>query len=358
MSDSAPAVLQHKGYTWNWTRFHKWSDRTAPIAPELKLITRHSRVFGMGSCFADNVVRYLTRDMGVNASSFEESRFYDPVSMLQAVKHLLVEPQYGRDDMWTTEDGLYANPFRNPRFRAKSYEELDAWSTRIETSAAQKLKAADLIVMTLGGTESWRNPRTLKTYLTLPFPDVFNAQMPGIAEFHNLSFAECYAALEEIYLLLRRHCPEAHIVFTVSPVRLTFTVSEKDVTVATCQGKSTLRAAAGELTDKYRDHLHYFQSYEIVEYGPADANLFGPDGAHVTDLAVALVMNQFAHQFLDAELRNSAAFELTSSMLRKHDFEHLAAVRPVDLRYPIIRLLRTLGLEQAALILYQRLRKR
>lgn len=66
---------------------YKWSDRDSPVDPELSLIiTAGTNVFGMGSCFADNVVRYLVTQMGLQAASFEESRFYDPVSDAAAAR--------------------------------------------------------------------------------------------------------------------------------------------------------------------------------------------------------------------------------------------------------------------------------
>lgn len=351
-----PTRLEHKGQTWNWDQYHKWSDRDSPVDPEMSLITVDTNVFGMGSCFADNVVRYLVTQMGLQAASFEESRFYDPVSVLQTVKHLLVEPQYTRDDLWVTSDGRYGNPFRNPRFRAASYDELDAWTRRIEDDARGKLRAANVIVITLGGTECWRHPVTHKAYITMPFPDVFNTQMPGIAEFHSLTFSECYAALEEIYLVLRRSRPDAQIVFTVSPVRLTFTTSGKDVRVATAQSKAILRAAIGELTDRYTDHVHYFESYEAVVYGPPGLNMYREDDVHVSELAVAIVMNRFARRFIEPSLRVRSDFALVEAMSRANDLTRLSAIQRLDWRYPAIRVLRSLGLEQAALRVYHLLR--
>jgi hypothetical protein len=145
---------------------------------------------------------------------------------------------------------------------------------------------------------------------------------------------------------------------TVSPVRLTFTVTGKDVTVATSQSKSTLRAAAGELTDRFSDHLHYFQSYEIVGYAPAGTNFFTKDDIHVTDVAVAVVMNQFAREFVSSALRAASGYELVQAMIRDGNIAQLESVKRPDLRYGVIRVLRSIGMEKMALRVYQRLRNR
>ena len=251
-----------------------------------------------GSCFADHVVGFLTSEVGIEANSFAQSRFYDPASILQTIRHLFVEPQYGKEDLFRTDEGQWAYPFRNPRFRADSYEELKEWSDGIEAHARAGLESADLIILTLGGIETWRHAKTRKSYITIPFPDVFNGQMPDIAEFHVMTFEEVFRALEEIVEILFGAVPPANIVITVSPIRMAFTTSRQDVTLATSHGKSILRAAVGELTRQHREQVHYFHSYEIVQYAPPELHLFAPDNSHVSELAVNMVMHEFSRCYL------------------------------------------------------------
>jgi hypothetical protein len=310
----------------------------------------------MGSCFAQNVAGYLNINKGIAAFHFPETTHYNTVSTLQELKHLLVEPQYDRQDMWVTEEGIYAHPFRRPGFRASSYGKLKQWSDTISSQASKLLSEADIIIITLGGTEVWRHPKTKKVYLTIPFPDIFNHQMPEIAEFHNLTFQENYTALEEIYFLVRKYIPKAHIIFTVSPNRMTFTVSEKDVTLATCQGKSTLRAAVGELTDKYRDHLHYFHSYEIVEFATFPHLFFDHQQRHVSSFAVTVIMNEFVRFFCTEELEDKSEYHLVQKMIKdqtpQYHIEHGHIISISRIHRFVIKALQRLRMNRLANIIY------
>jgi hypothetical protein len=357
------ADLAHKGYRWNWRRYHKWDERSGARYPFLvdaePIVTRDTRAFCIGSCFADRVAEYLAQTLRLPATSFGHSRQYDTSSTLQTIRHLLVEPQYSWDDMFRTDEGLYAHPFRNQRYRTKTLQELQAWATEIEDEARVGLRNANLVVITLGGTETWRHPVTKKTYLTMPLPDVFNSQMPEIAEFHNLSFAENFDNLEQIYLTLREHVPQAEVLITVSPVRMTFTVTGKDVAVATSQAKSILRSAVGELADRHTDHLHYFHSYEIVAYAPPHARYFMPDDIHVSEEGVAAVMHEFGRCFVSANVRGSewafrdALLDNPAAVAAIHTTQPYAVAR--SLRRVAVRLLRTVGLDGPARAMYRRL---
>jgi len=322
--------------------------------PVQELIRPGTRVFGMGSCFADNVVGFLRRELGVEASSFAKSRFYDPVSIRQAVQDLLTGPHFSRDDMFVTEEGLWVNPFRDPKRSFASYEELAAWTRGVDEEAAAALRRADVLVITLGGTENWRHPGTGKTYVTIPFPEVFNSQMPGIAEFHHLSHAETLEALENVYQLLRQHLPDTHLILTVSPVRMAFTVTDLDVRVANCYAKSVLRTAVGELTRRHANHLHYFHSYELFEYDADPARLFASDQRHPTDAAVSMVMSHFAHHFVARDLLASAGYDVIQRMLSDgQDLARIHRAGRVDPAALLIGALRTVGLHGPARAVYR-----
>lgn len=310
--------LTRKGNTWNWTQYHKWKERENKKIPQLELINKNTKIFGIGSCFAQNVIKFLA-GKNVNGQFFPGGRYYDTASMCQEFIHLLEKPVFEENDIWKTDQGEFAHPFRDPRYRTKSVEELMKWSEDIDEKTRKLFFEADLIVMTLGGTEVWRHPVTKKVYATIPFPDVFNTQMPEIAECHTLSFNEVYSQLEKIYQLIRAHNPKANIIFTVSPHRMTFTVSDKDVELATCQGKSTLRAAIGELVDQYKENLYYFHSFEIVEYCKYPELFFDDQMRHVNDHAINTIMNEFLHYFCAKELHNERERSMLKQAMNERD---------------------------------------
>ena len=278
--------------------------------------------------------------------------------------HLLDGPQYDWSEMWRTDTGRFAHPFRNHHFRADTLAELQAWSELIERDARAAIRAADFVVITLGGTETWRDPLTKKTFLTMPMPDVFNTLHPGgHVEFHNLDFAENYSNLEQIFLTIREHAPTTQVIYTVSPIRMTFTVSGKDVAVATNQSKSVLRAAVGELVDRYgSDGLHYFHSYEVIQYAGSGAHFFDRDDIHVSSLGVRTVMHEFARCYVQEAARGpeyaleEAALEGAGSVAGVDELTpYLTKAEAVRrARRWAVRLLRTFGLERLARTLLRR----
>jgi len=350
--------LSRRGNEWNWEQFHKWREKdTVCKYVNRPVIKKDSKVFTIGSCFAENVATYLeTKSLYVH--HFPDTIHFFSTSILQELKHLLVEPQYTTDDLWTTDSGLYAHPFRKPSFRTNTKEEMKVYSDRIESKALGHLKEADVIIITLGGTETWQDPKTKKPFLTIPYPDVFNTQMPGVAEFHNITFQENYDALKEIYLLLREHVPKADIIMSVSPNRMTFTVSDKDVVEATCQGKSVLRAAVGELTDRYTENLYYFHSYELIEYAKHNIDFLDREQRHVNKFGVSVAMAEFIKYFASDELQNRAEYDHVQQMVKDRAVKYHVPALPFRrrLHYRAASILHILGIRGAGQ-LYNRLFK-
>lgn len=315
--------LTRKGNQWNWTRFHKWKERHS--APKIKgevLVDRKTKVFGFGSCFAENVIKYLSAK-GVKASFFPgDTRFYDIQLVRQTLEHLLERPMYAEKDMWRTDQGKWGHPCRSPNKRYESLDALLAEDKIINEKAKSLFLEAEVIVITLGGTEIWRNPQTKLSYTTIPFPDVFNSQMPGIAEFHNLNFQENYDALEAIVTMTKKHNPRAKIIFTVSPNRMTFTATDKDVVQATCQGKSTLRTAVGEICEKYPEITRYFHSYELFEYNDYPQMVYDDQLRHVADFGVSVAMSEFHKYFASPDLHNEKEYLQIKAIMKDKELAY------------------------------------
>jgi hypothetical protein len=323
------ANLTRKGYQWNWTKFHHWKNRY-DFSPNHKgIIGKNTKVFGIGSCFAENVVKYVS-SKGIQANFFPgNSRFYDILSVKQVFEHLFHNKIYEKNDMWKTSNNEWRHPFRHP---GKAYKALDSlWKEdkQINDLAKKYILSADVIAITIGGAELWRNPNTKMGYTTIPFPDVFNDQMPSLAEVHTLTFKEHLDCLDFIYKTIRRVNPKAELIFTVSPHRMTFTVTDKNIVQATCQGKSTIRAAVGEFTDTIKENVSYFHSYEIVEYTEYPELFYDSDFRHVNRFAIEVIMNEFMRLFSNSELCNEEYYNKIVTMYR--DKKNAIAIQKVVL---------------------------
>ena len=106
--------------------------------------------------------------------------------------------------------------------------------------------------------------------------------------------------LERLFALLKRHNPDCHIVVTVSPVALTATFTERDVVVANCMSKSTLRACAETWQSLHPGQIDYFPSYEMAIMSDRAVVLM-EDSVHIQKTFVDEIMAHFAANFIDGD---------------------------------------------------------
>jgi hypothetical protein len=74
----------------------------------------------------------------------------------------------------------------------------------------------------------------------------------------------------------------------VSPVPLGRTFTDDDIVIANGYSKAQLRAVAGQIDAEF-DNVIYWPSYEIA----LRADLFRPDGRHITEDGVRFIMDRF-----------------------------------------------------------------
>ena len=133
---------------------------------------------------------------------------------------------------------------------------------------------------------------------------LFVAQCPGVRPdqrgvrdtfLQRLDYGDCLGDLVRVCELILKRWPHKHLVVTVSPVALHRTFTAADHSVANCESKSILRAAAGELTHQF-DHVHYFHSYEMCLLNPPQT-VFEADGRHIQRSFIDEIVTTFLDQF-------------------------------------------------------------
>ena len=166
-----------------------------------------------------------------------------------------------------------------------------------DAAADALFKDAEVVVVTLGLIETWRNPVTGDTYRQIPHPAVF----PDLgAAFHRLTVDEMLDDLERIRRVIRDTIGAAMVV-TTSPVPLHTTFTALDVRVANMESKSRIRAAVSEFVDRHAD-VHYFHSYEMVMTAERQSDYFREDGRHIQRPAVRYIISEFLRLFADPAL--------------------------------------------------------
>jgi hypothetical protein len=260
--------------------------------------------FAIGSCFARNVEERLhlagstvtsldidVRNLG-NNNAREGGVFnkYTPVSILQELKWATGIESYPEQALLPTADGQFLDPYLSGKAAQGSKYDMMVRRTEVGRYFAKALQA-DVVILTLGLIETWVDTVTGLHLNEAPNPRIL-ARNAERFRFHQLSFEEVEAALEEIRQVLEAHGkPGQKRVLTVSPVPLGRTFTADDVVVANATSKATLRAAATRLTARAQD-MDYFPSYEAVSL--SDPNLsWQQDRRHVSDVVVGQIIQTF-----------------------------------------------------------------
>lgn len=267
-----------------------------------------------GSCFAQHIARAL-RGAGCLVLDGEPppeamppevaERFgyglfsgrYGNVYTARQMRQLLDEiAEGGAPDprhVWQREDGRFVDAFRptvEPEGLDSAEEVLLHRAYHLERTA-QMLRLADVMVLTLGLTETWEDRASGRVFPVCPgvAGGTFDAKAHVL---RNFGPAEVLADLAAVHALLQRFRPGMRMLLTVSPVPLTATASGDHVMVASSWSKAVLRAAVGEYLAAC-PLADYFPSFEIVREPASGGPWFDANMRTVSAAGVARVMGLF-----------------------------------------------------------------
>ncbi|MFH1116177.1 MAG: GSCFA domain-containing protein [Pseudomonadota bacterium] len=288
-----------------------------PVPPPLR-IDRGTPIASMGSCFAREIKTVLVREgfsyiaeetarPAAKHASAAWERLYNTFSMRQIFEYTFGD--WRPELRWwkAPESGKIQDPYR----RIILYDSLDEaeedFRHHMECSR-RALQRAEVLILTLGLTEIWED-RHDGSVICLPSgPYVNEGGDMTRYRFRVSRFSENLANLERIQGIVSEHNPRCHILVTVSPVHLWATFrGDSDVISASCNSKSTLRAAADEFASE-NDNVSYFPAYEMATiYRPLmGRSVFteGRENFHVDQQTVDFIMARFFDYFCPDEPRD------------------------------------------------------
>lgn len=275
-------------------------------------ILREDRIATAGSCFAQNVARYLRKN-GYSIVDTETLPDWMPSDVARNFGYGLYSARYGNiytvrqlrqlvedslggtvreDDVWEKDGRFYdaLRPSVEPQ-GLDSREEVLAHRRHHLAQVAEMLRTTDVFVFTLGLTEAWELKSTGTVYPTAPgvIAGVFDEAAYRFVNFDMFEIFEDLAAVREKLLVVN---PAMRFLLTVSPVPLTATASGDHVLAATIRSKSILRAVCSAFYDRF-DDIDYFPSYEIITSPGARSAFFAENLRSVTETGVEAVMKVF-----------------------------------------------------------------
>jgi hypothetical protein len=290
----------------------RFSERGTRVTAERReLIPAGASVFAIGSCFAEEIRRALN-EQGFDARPrFDEIDIDLDSQMAGPIRHINYYTTFSiRQELQRVLDGVPAEPPHLPiapgawlaRFQGGwearwqdplrhgciAITEDGILDVMAKTDAVSRdaLERAEAFIFTLGIIETWVDTVTglhawsSKVRSVSPEPDRF--------AFHLSTYEENLDNLRWVCRTIGERFPGKPIVISVSPVSMLNTYTGWDVIKANTYGKSLLRTAAGAVEQEFPD-VTYWPSYELCTH----ADIYKPDGRHVTDEAVRHVVSQF-----------------------------------------------------------------
>ena len=279
-------------------------DDVCPVPAGRFRIAAHDAVATAGSCFAQNVAKFLKQRGGLRfleteAIEPEQPSFSALYGNIYTARQLLqlAEEAVGQrsplDVVWRRPDGALVDALR-PTVFAKGFA--DAPSVLVErqkhlAAVRALLSECTIFVFTLGLTEAWRSSRDGTVY---PLAPGVVAEPPRREdfEFHNFAYEEVLDDLRRFISLLQRVNVGARILLTVSPVPLIATYTDEHVLVATTHSKAILRAVASAVAAEH-EKVYYFPAYEIITGNFSRGRYFDDDLRTITPEGVTHVMRVF-----------------------------------------------------------------
>jgi hypothetical protein len=251
--------------------------------PEKPLIEPDTRIVAFGSCFAANITAYLaSRKFNVLTSKDGEHASTYLVRFGEGmVNSFVIRQQFE----WALENHVPQAELWHG-YDAESY----GYSEDVRVATHDVISRADLFIITLGLAEVWYDEPTNGVFWRAVPQDKYD---PSRHRFRVSSVEENRENIKAIYRLIRKHRPQARVIFTLSPIPLVATFRPVSCITANSVSKSIMRAA---LDEAYREinepqGFYYWPSYEIVMDVFADR--WREDRRHVKKPILDFIMTLF-----------------------------------------------------------------
>jgi hypothetical protein len=183
-----------------------------------------------------------------------------------------------------------------------------------------RLRNADVIVITLGLNEVWRDAKS-RRYLNAT-PSL--ASVRREADRYSVEFTDValnVAELDRIYRLLHELNSNFRMIVTVSPVPMDATFSGFDIAVANTYSKAILRVSGEQFARNHSD-VDYFPSFDMISLSPR-AVAYKADCLHVTEESVRRVIGEFLRIYMGEEI-SAITYEERAYLAANPDVEAAA----------------------------------
>ncbi len=256
------------------------------VAPMRCPIGYDSRIFAVGSCFAENISARLERAR-FRISTNPTGILFNPASIAALLTRADECRVPAPDEIVCTGGRAFSFDAHSSLSRTSAEQTLDVLSSAI-CEAHNRLKEATHVLLTFGTAWIYTLKSTCKVVANC------HKQPQSLFERKRLEVTDIINLFDP---LLGGMLGNKSVIMTVSPVRHT-----ADGLADNFASKATLRLAIEELAARH-SNVEYFPAFEIVNDDLRDYRFYGEDLVHPTPQAVGYIWEHFVSSTLTDEAR-------------------------------------------------------
>lgn len=252
------------------------------------LAHRWPKFFMLGSCFAANQSERL-QNAGFTVRSNPFGIIYNPISIATLLYRIAEQKLYTEHDF--IEKGSYFSLEHHGNFNYPTLQEAVEQSNTLVLEAKTAIERADTIVLTFGTSLVFHHLDKKKIVANCH-------KLPNsLFEKLQLNFAITSNSIENCINDIRKINPDAHIIFTISPVR-----HLKSGVLENSRSKAMLITSLHSILPNH-ENVTYFPSYEIFTDELRDYRFVKEDLMHPTNAAEKYIYGKFADCYFSKETK-------------------------------------------------------
>ena len=248
----------------------------------------HSKILSLGSCFAVNMAAQFDYFKFQNTANPFGILFH-PLAIERLIDFSVSKKTITQNDVFCHNALWHSFDAHSDCSRSESDELVYNLNAILKTTRAQ-IAASTHVIITLGTAWVYRHLETNRV--------VANCHKLPQKQFKKelLSIDAITQSIERITALIGQINNEAHLNFTVSPVR-----HLKDGFVENQRSKSHLIAAIHHTIEKQPAVRHYFPSYEMMMDELRDYRFYAPDMIHPSPTAITYIWERFKDTWMSED---------------------------------------------------------
>lgn len=245
-----------------------------------KFLTKDTKIFTMGSCFARNIAGalrkngYIARNLEITEelnTTYANLEFINWLESKQGINHERIE-----NLIQSSND----NANRNDLLKA--------------------IASTDVFILTLGVALAFFDKHS-GDFVLPPASSLSQYSMKNKYIYRETTVSENVGNVLKVIHFIKNLSPNIKIILTVSPVPLMVSLSHKSCVQADCISKSTMRLVANEIVNNSTVGAIYWPSFEAIRWAGSNASgFFGAEdnlSVHVSENKVDRIIDAFIETF-------------------------------------------------------------